>query len=190
MVYENPFNPPKRVHRELSDLTTLLGIDRATAADTQLQAVLAESDEAWAQNPVCIELRKAKDARATALERVKELNALLATEERKGRTATHAGDYTALLAIDARKKEIAAELEFCNGHYATLDKGFDSLQRKADRAWQDVNRKFSLKIRQQCELDHAAKMGELLAMIRGQPDLMSLITEISVIDVLHVAFLP
>ena len=190
MSYENPHNPERHVHPELFGLVYLLGISARAEAAARLQATQGEADELWFGDPICLELEKLEASRDQQRQRSAELDAEIANEKRKSQEATRTGCYSDLRATDARLKELQQEQQFLNNHNMTLMNDREKLQRKAGRIHQDIARKFAAKVRVECEADHAAKMGELLTMIRSRPDMMELVTQIAVIDVIHVNFLP
>ena len=190
MAYTNPFFADRHVHRELVELTSLLGIDVKAEAAPRLQAAQETADDTWSSDPVAIEFEKLQDARDQNTQRRSELNALVAAEERKAKEATRTGSYADSRAADSRLKELGDEVAFCNSHGTTLGNEFDKAQRRAERAHQDVHRRFASNVRQQCELEHATKLAKLLEAIRSQPDVMSLLVDIAVTDAIHVEFLP
>lgn len=190
MAYQNPFVTETHIHNELLGLTSLLGIDAKAAAAARLHAVQSEADDVWNANPTAIELEKLQDLRDQNRQRNSELNTLIASEGRRAQDATRAGCYADAKSADSRLQELAAEKSFCSKHDTALANDFEKLQRRAERAYQDEHRRFASKVRQQCESEHATKMAELLELLRGQPGVMALVTDLAIVDALHVAFLP
>ncbi len=187
MAYENPHHIAKHVHCELAELTKLLEIDVQGEAAPRLQAVREEADDAWASDPASIEFARLDDARDQNNQRRTELNTLIAAEERKAKEAT---SYVDLRAADLRVKELNDEVAFCNARGTTLGNEFDRFQRKAERAHQDCHRRFASNVRQKCESEHTEKLARFLELIRSQPDVMELLTDLAITDKIHVAFLP